>query len=374
MRGDETCYVLFRRDRRKGIPLFASFIYVSDPTLFRAMGGHVRRHLLLRHRIPFTLSRAQRRRVTPRLSVMLDSPRPKMYRSPTLGAGQTSTTCTASSPVSFGEPVDETTGHAMMSTQLHHLLEERARTHEGDAGAHVQGGDTRSYAELWDRCTAFAAGLARARARARTSASAIFLDKRIETVESIFGASAAGGVFVPINPLLKAQQVAYILDDCGVRVLVTTAERLDAARATSSRRARLSSTSSSSATTLPRRRPRACQLHAWRGDFARAGADRRARRRSTRHGGDPLHVGEHRASRRASCSRHRNLIVGGESVSHYLGNTADDVILAALPLSFDAGFSQLTTAFTVGAHVVLMNYLLARRRRPAVRASTGSPA
>jgi acyl-CoA synthetase (AMP-forming)/AMP-acid ligase II len=36
------------------------------------------------------------------------------------------------------------------------------------------------------------------------------------------------------------------------------------------------------------------------------------------------------------------------------------VILAALPLSFDAGFSQLTTAFTVGAHVVLVNYLLAR--------------
>jgi acyl-CoA ligase (AMP-forming) (exosortase A-associated) len=56
---------------------------------------------------------------------------------------------------------------------------------------------------------------------------------------------------------------------------------------------------------------------------------------------------------------HRNLLVGGESVSHYLGNTADDVILSLLPLSFDAGFSQLTTAFTVGAHVILHNYLLA---------------
>jgi acyl-CoA synthetase (AMP-forming)/AMP-acid ligase II len=55
---------------------------------------------------------------------------------------------------------------------------------------------------------------------------------------------------------------------------------------------------------------------------------------------------------------HRNLIVGGESVSHYLGNTADDVILSLLPLSFDAGFSQLTTAFNVGAQVVLHNYLL----------------
>jgi acyl-CoA ligase (AMP-forming) (exosortase A-associated) len=57
---------------------------------------------------------------------------------------------------------------------------------------------------------------------------------------------------------------------------------------------------------------------------------------------------------------HRNLLVGAESVSTYLGNDGDDVILAALPLSFDAGLSQVTTAFAAGAHVVLVNYLLAR--------------
>jgi len=56
---------------------------------------------------------------------------------------------------------------------------------------------------------------------------------------------------------------------------------------------------------------------------------------------------------------HRNMIVGAESVSHYLGNSPADTILSALPLSFDAGLSQLTTAFNSGAHVVLMNFLLA---------------
>jgi acyl-CoA ligase (AMP-forming) (exosortase A-associated) len=55
---------------------------------------------------------------------------------------------------------------------------------------------------------------------------------------------------------------------------------------------------------------------------------------------------------------HRNLIAGAESVSHYLDNVGDDILLAALPLSFDAGFSQLTTAFNVGARVVLVNYVL----------------
>jgi len=55
---------------------------------------------------------------------------------------------------------------------------------------------------------------------------------------------------------------------------------------------------------------------------------------------------------------HRNLVVGAESVSSYLDNTAEDRILAVLPLSFDAGLSQLTTGFCVGAHVVLADYLL----------------
>jgi acyl-CoA synthetase (AMP-forming)/AMP-acid ligase II len=55
---------------------------------------------------------------------------------------------------------------------------------------------------------------------------------------------------------------------------------------------------------------------------------------------------------------HRNMLAGAKSVAQYLENTRSDTLLAALPLSFDAGFSQLTTAFHVGARVVLLNYLL----------------
>ena len=53
----------------------------------------------------------------------------------------------------------------------------------------------------------------------------VYLPKRPETVVTIFGAPAAGGVFVPINPLLKPPQVGHILRDCTVRVLVTSAQR-----------------------------------------------------------------------------------------------------------------------------------------------------
>jgi acyl-CoA ligase (AMP-forming) (exosortase A-associated) len=55
---------------------------------------------------------------------------------------------------------------------------------------------------------------------------------------------------------------------------------------------------------------------------------------------------------------HRNIVEGAKSVSTYLQNTADDRILAVLPLSFDYGLSQLTTSFLVGATAVLHNYLL----------------
>jgi hypothetical protein len=82
--GAETCYVMFRRDRRKRLPLFASIIHVSDHGVFREAARHVYSHLLLRHRIPFTLAELRVVGSRPALSVMLRSPRPKMYRSPTL--------------------------------------------------------------------------------------------------------------------------------------------------------------------------------------------------------------------------------------------------------------------------------------------------
>jgi len=57
---------------------------------------------------------------------------------------------------------------------------------------------------------------------------------------------------------------------------------------------------------------------------------------------------------------HRNMIAGATSVAGYLDNTPDDRLLAVLPFSFDYGFSQLTTAFLVGASVSLIDHLFAR--------------
>src|SRR5919202_1432676 len=112
-----------------------------------------------------------------------------------------------------------------MRTQLHQIVADSARRRP-DPAALTYKDATVTYAELWDEVVAVANGLGKL-GLSRGERVAIYLDKRIETVTSIFGTSAAGGVFVPVNPVLKAKQVAYILADCSVRVLITTAERLE---------------------------------------------------------------------------------------------------------------------------------------------------
>ena len=88
IRGAEWCYVIFRKDRRKGLPLFASILYASDPKLVRELARPLARHLLIRHGALATLTEE---RITGRLpwpSLGLRSPRPKMYRSARLDAAQ----------------------------------------------------------------------------------------------------------------------------------------------------------------------------------------------------------------------------------------------------------------------------------------------
>lgn len=87
-RGGEHCHVIFRKDRRKGIPLFASILYVSNHGLFKAMSGQVSRHLLLHHRAAATLIERAVLEHRPRLSRTVDSPRRKMFRSPCLAPAQ----------------------------------------------------------------------------------------------------------------------------------------------------------------------------------------------------------------------------------------------------------------------------------------------
>ena len=209
-----------------------------------------------------------------------------------------------------------------------------------------------SYGELGRAIQRFACALSELRV-ARGERVAIFLDKRIETVVASFGAPAHGAVFVPINPLLKQAQVAHILRDCGVSVLVTSPERLQALTAT------LTECPTVVHVIVVGERGSmdvAPNVHHW-AELLEAPPGRSHRSIDIDTAGI-LYTSGSTGKPKGVVLSHRNMVAGAKSVASYLDNHRNDVILAALPLSFDAGFSQLTTAFHAGARVVLLNYLL----------------
>ena len=224
------------------------------------------------------------------------------------------------------------------------------------APALAYGKNTLDYGELHDAVTGFTAGLIGLGLQ-RGERVAIYLEKRFETVIASFGTPAAGGAFVPLNPLLKPEQVGYILRDCNVRVLITSPERL----------ALLSETLSQchdlrhvvvldSQDPLPSGGPLAHTRWSELLSMPRKAGHRVI---DTDVAGI-LYTSGSTGKPKGVVLSHRNMVAGAKSVASYLENTNDDTLLAALPLSFDAGFSQLTTAFHVGAKVVLLNYLLPR--------------
>lgn len=226
-----------------------------------------------------------------------------------------------------------------------------------DAVAVTYSDRTLTYGVLEEAVNTMASGLL-ANGIARAERVAIYLEKRCETVIAIFGAAAAGATFVPVNPLLRSRQVAHILRDCNVRLLITSAARLDSLSEMLTECHDLHTVVTVDG--VPEGLPNHVTGATWDA-FLRKGGIRRPNHRVI----DTdmvaiLYTSGSTGLPKGVVLSHRNMVAGARSVSQYLENTSDDRILALLPLSFDAGLSQLTTAFHVGASVVLFNYLLAK--------------
>lgn len=236
---------------------------------------------------------------------------------------------------------------------LHHLIEASAERNAA-APALTYADTSLHYADLASSVSAFASGLL-ALGVQRTDRVGVYMDKRPETVAAFFGASAAGAVFVPVNPVLKAEQVTHILQDCAVRVLVTSPERWAALESALARCVHLRHVVLVGvAAELPRLAH--ATFHRWT-DVIQAPA-MRAHRVVDADIASILYTSGSTGRPKGVVLSHRNMVIGAKSVVQYLENRANDTLLAVLPLSFDAGFSQLTTAFHAGARVVLLNYLL----------------
>lgn len=244
-----------------------------------------------------------------------------------------------------------------MPRLLHELILKQAECRPNDTALTYRDAAL-DYAELAEHIERIGRGLCALGLR-RGERVAVYLPKRLETVVAFFAASQAGGVFVPINPLLKAEQVAYILRDCNVRILITAPERaawLQPMLAACPDLRQLILVPGTAPAgfdlapsaavllweTLEKLEP-AAPLRVIDQDMAAI-----------------LYTSGSTGKPKGVVLSHRNLLTGAYSVAEYLENRPEDRLLAVLPFSFDYGLSQLTTAFAVGARVALMEYLLPR--------------
>lgn len=190
---------------------------------------------------------------------------------------------------------------------------------------------------------------------------AIYLPKQIETVSSLLAVSAAGGVFVPVNPVLKAPQVAYILNDCNVKILITSKSRLQSLQDTLHECTDLhtiilvdqDSNGLKSST---------CRIIDWQ-TYIQHGGDTGLSKQLTLIDADMaaiLYTSGSTGKPKGVVLSHRNIIAGAKSVAEYLQIQSHDRLLAALPFSFDYGLNQLITCLLTGASCVLIDYLLPR--------------
>ncbi|MEO0580323.1 MAG: AMP-binding protein, partial [Pseudomonadota bacterium] len=168
----------------------------------------------------------------------------------------------------------------------------------------------------------------------------VYLNKQIASVVSFFGTALAGCVIVPINSRLKTVQVAHILNDCGVRVLVSSSALVDGLGTTWHAGPELAAVISIDGPpanpasqlnwfdwgSLPAATASEVQPHIVDADIAAI-----------------FYTSGSTGLPKGVVLSHRNIVAGAHSVAEYLENGAEDIVLAVLPLSFDAGFSQLTT-------------------------------
>ncbi|HVK56903.1 MAG TPA: acyl-CoA ligase (AMP-forming), exosortase A system-associated [Burkholderiales bacterium] len=186
---------------------------------------------------------------------------------------------------------------------------------------------------------------------------AIYMEKRLETVIAMFGASAAGAVYVPVNPLLKTEQVGYILADCNVRMLVTSTERL--------------AVLGPSLAHCPDLKVIVCvgeiptdlviqgiRIISWHS--VQEPTSGRTHQCIDQDVAAILYTSGSTGRPKGVVLSHRNIVAGARSVAEYLELTENDRILSVLPLSFDYGMNQLTTMFLVGGLAVLLNHLFPR--------------
>lgn len=213
-----------------------------------------------------------------------------------------------------------------------------------DADALVTRSGTLSYKMLNHRIGALAAWLL-GQGATKGERVATWLSKTELACLMPLAAARAGLVHVPVNPLLKQAQVAYIVEDSGARLLISNAGRLKT----------LDGSVMDEACSLFEDKDVDAALASVVTPLTPSPADTDT--------GDLvaiLYTSGSTGRPKGVMLSHANLTLGALSVAEYLKLGADDRTICVLPLSFDYGQNQLLSTWAAGGCAVPLDYLTPR--------------
>lgn len=176
----------------------------------------------------------------------------------------------------------------------------------------------------------------------------ICMQKNLDQVVAILGVLWANAIFVPIHPVLHAEQIGHIVDDCDMKLLITDSTRIEEVRDTAHGRILIGH------------------------GPAEEGIDSLVQLRREYQGSDPIFQGKPGDTAAIIYSSgstgrpkgiiisHKNLVDGARIVAGYLGTKATDRIAGVLSLNFDHGLNQLWQTLYVGSSLYLHDLMFPR--------------
>ncbi len=180
----------------------------------------------------------------------------------------------------------------------------------------------------------------------------IYLDNSVEAVISVFGILKAGAIFVIINFSTKPNKLAYILNNCRMKTLITDFNKFETISQVYQKTSHLSFVLfSGDEAGKVRTDPEKFLIYEDQLNSAPSyppvcesiDVDLATIIYTSGTTGTPKGV----------MMTHLNMVSAANSITTYLENTSSDVILNVLPLSFDYGLYQLLMAFKIGGTLVL---------------------
>jgi amino acid adenylation domain-containing protein len=208
-----------------------------------------------------------------------------------------------------------------------------------------------TYAEIDARANRLANALIRL-GLARGDRVLLYLPNCIELVIGIFGVLKADGVFVVINSTTKQDKLTYYANNCQATFLLAPTRQARVVANVMQQAPSLAyvllTGEGTAEWTLTNN-----QLLDFNAVLARASSTLPSPRCIDRDLACLIYTSGSTGEPKGVMSAHSNVVFAATSIISYMKNTADDVVIVVLPLSFDYGLYQLLMTFKFGGTLVL---------------------